>query len=179
MHRFRTTEVKAWSEIWHGLPKSGLIPARRDLLPETIPHLLPSIMVLDLADPDIIRFRLAGTAIVDRYGFNPTGRNFLDLVDDANRNQVGLVLRLAARHPFGIHSTVLSKFGHGLQIEVEALAFPFHAGDGESVQMVSVSQPVRDTAELDSRPHSLRRVEAAQFDFIDLGAGIPEGLAQA
>jgi hypothetical protein len=176
LQKFRTAEVTEWHEFWFALPKRDLLPDRRALDPTLITRLLPSIMILDLTDPPAVRFRLAGTAIVDRYGFNPKGKDFLDLVEEENREQVGQILRLAARHPFAIHSVLNSKFGNGLQVEVEALAFPFRAGERDDVQMISISQPLEADVRLDERPDSLSQVEASKFRFIDLGAGLPDVL---
>lgn len=57
----------------HGAPH-GVLPGRRHMDPLDIPDLLPRLWLLDVAWPGPrFRFRLVGTLIVDRLGYDPTG----------------------------------------------------------------------------------------------------------
>jgi hypothetical protein len=60
------------------LQKRGarLLPSRRDIDPlEMAPDLLPHLLLTDLLDRGTrVRFRLVGTNLVKRLGFDPTGR---------------------------------------------------------------------------------------------------------
>lgn len=175
---FRTSEAAEWWTYWHGLPRTGLLPNRSALDPVDIKPLLPNMMVFDLSRPEEVRFRLAGTEIAERYGFDPTGKDFLDFLDQETREQSRQMLHLAVRHPFGIHSALRSRHRSGLLADIEALSFPFMTGDDGPPQLVTVSVRIREPARLDDRPDSLNRVEATGTTFIDLGAGLPEGLQQ-
>jgi hypothetical protein len=176
MPDFKTIDVAQWWAYWRQLPRTGLLPDRVALNPGEIRHLLPNMMVFDMADPAAVRFRLAGTEIATRYGFDPTGTDFLDLLDPATRKQSRQLLHAAVRYPFAILSALRSRYGSGLTAEIEALAIPFANGEGAVPQLVTVSLRVADTSRLADDPDSLNRVEATGFTFIDLGAGLPDGL---
>lgn len=64
---------------WQGKRGGRALPARRDIDPlEMGPELLPHLVLTDLFDRGTrVRFRLVGTNVVKRLGFDPTGR-YLD-----------------------------------------------------------------------------------------------------
>ncbi len=52
-------------DYWQGKRGERDMPARADIDPSDIPDLLPNIYLIDVSyDPDVYRFRLAGTEIV-------------------------------------------------------------------------------------------------------------------
>jgi hypothetical protein len=65
-----------WLERAAGAP----MPARRDIRPADIPHLLPNICLIDIHRPPYrLRFRLAGTRVRDIYDREVTGLYFDDI----------------------------------------------------------------------------------------------------
>lgn len=179
MREFKTREIADWWNYFHSLTRRGLLPDRVALNPAEVRHLLPNMMIFDLSDPAAVRFRLVGTAITERYGFDPTGTNFIDLLDAGTREESRQVLHAAVRHPFGVFSLLRSKHGGGLTAEVEALSFPFLNGPGAVPQLVTVSVRVRGSQKLEDDPETLKGVESQGLSFIDLGAGLPEGLPES
>lgn len=177
MPEFKTTDAAEWWAFWHSLPRTGLLPDRSSLDPGAIKHLLPNMMVFDMSRPEAVQFRLAGTEIAERYGFNPTGSDFLDFLNPETREQSRQMLHLAARHPFGVHSALRSRHHNGLIAEIEALTFPFAVARGGPPQLATVSVRVPAAAQLDRSPDSLSRVEGVGTVFIDLGAGLPDALS--
>ncbi len=68
-------EQRGLFDYWLSLHKAGSLPVVRDIAPAEIAPLLPHICLLEARqDPEIIRFRLAGTALWDIYGGEMTGR---------------------------------------------------------------------------------------------------------
>ncbi len=55
------------------------MPRRRDIDPTEIPRLLPNIQISEIVDKRI-RYRLAGTAIVEAYGGEFTGKYFDEIL---------------------------------------------------------------------------------------------------
>jgi hypothetical protein len=53
------------------------MPARRDIDPTDLPRVLPYLQLIEPGPPDRFRYRLVGTAIVQTFGHDYTGR-FLD-----------------------------------------------------------------------------------------------------
>ena len=71
----------AWSS-WRG---DALMPHRRDVRLEEIKPLLPSIMVLDALSGSDVSFRLVGTKVVDRLGFDPVELRLKNAVEAGGR----------------------------------------------------------------------------------------------
>jgi hypothetical protein len=60
---------------WNRKRGDRLMPARRDIEPTEIPDLLPHVQLTELVDGRL-RFRLVGTALVEAYGEDWTGKYF-------------------------------------------------------------------------------------------------------
>ena len=65
---------------WNGLRRGRCMPSRADLDPVELPRaLLPSVFMVDVTrDPLDFRYRLLGTALVEWFGHDPTGRRVVD-----------------------------------------------------------------------------------------------------
>jgi hypothetical protein len=67
-------EQRQLFEYWLDRAAGAAMPARRDIRPADIPHLLPNISLMDiLRSPCRMRFRLAGTRVRDIYDREVTG----------------------------------------------------------------------------------------------------------
>nr|WP_298684680.1 PAS domain-containing protein [uncultured Dongia sp.] len=59
---------------WRSLSIGGAIPLRRHIDPIALRSILPHLYILDAgATPDDLRYRLAGSLIVQGFGFEPAG----------------------------------------------------------------------------------------------------------
>jgi hypothetical protein len=69
-------EQEAWKQLydyWLSKHIRGRPPGRNDLDPPVdVPRLIPNIMLIDV-EGDVLRYRLVGSAIWGRYGFDLTG----------------------------------------------------------------------------------------------------------
>lgn len=62
---------------WRDKKADRELPLRADIEPTEIPHLLPSLFLVEVIEPGPpmrLRLRLAGTAFRRFFGFDPTGR---------------------------------------------------------------------------------------------------------
>ena len=73
----RTSQIiyAYWNEARHG----RLAPRRFDIEPARIAGILAETLILEQAEDGAVRFRLAGTRIVEQLGMELRGRSFLDL----------------------------------------------------------------------------------------------------
>lgn len=67
----RLAELAAY---WRGKRRAAPMPARADIHPRDFKAHLPRIFMLNVHDDGQFSFRLAGTAIVDLFGCEPTGK---------------------------------------------------------------------------------------------------------
>src|SRR5688572_12949346 len=82
------------SSIWrHWDMKRGLrrMPLRREIEPAEIPRLLPHLQLVERIDGEGFRYRLTGSAIVQGYGFDATGKFTQEILSPARH-------RIASRH---------------------------------------------------------------------------------
>jgi hypothetical protein len=74
-------EQRQLFEYWLDRAAGAAMPARRDIRPADIPHLLPNISLIEIhSEPRRLRFRLAGTRVRDIYDREVTGL-FLEDID--------------------------------------------------------------------------------------------------
>ena len=67
-------------QYWQSLADGGKLPARADMDPLDIPDLLPHLYLVEVRhDPLDFRYRLLGTAIVERSQRDYTGQSIRDL----------------------------------------------------------------------------------------------------
>ena len=72
-------------EYWRSKCGTRAMPRRRDIDPTEIPRLLPNIQIAELVDGGKrIRYRLAGTAIVEAYGEELAGK-YIDEIFSGER----------------------------------------------------------------------------------------------
>ena len=73
-------EQRQLFEYWLERAGDAPMPARRDIRPADIPHLLPNISLIDIQrSPWRLRFRLAGTRVRDIYDREVTGLYLEDI----------------------------------------------------------------------------------------------------
>ena len=65
-------ELRDLYSYWAGKRQNGTYPSRRDIDPGDITPLLPYVLLLDVLDDGLLRFRLVGTDAAS--GVDPTGR---------------------------------------------------------------------------------------------------------
>jgi hypothetical protein len=69
-------------DYWHAKRQGDRLPARADIDPADLRHLLPRLALIDVlreGDGLAFRYRLTGTEIVNRAGRDPTGKRFDEL----------------------------------------------------------------------------------------------------
>lgn len=165
----------AWAEHWWSLPRDGVVPVRSVFDPLAIPTLIRHMLICDLSEPGVARIRLMGTGMVASFGFDPTGWNYLDLVEPERRAAAYEGFAVPAGHPCGMRVLGENRYENGKTMAVETVAFPFRRDDGAGMQLVFVGSNIDTT--LGPWPDLGRTVSFHVFEreFIDIGAGIPTG----
>ncbi len=162
-----------WAEHWSSLQRDDLVPLRSALDPVAIPQLLPHMLICDLAEPGVVRIRLMGTRIVQSFGFDPTGRDYLELVAPDRRRSAQEGFLVPAGHPCGMRVLGENRYASGRTVAVESVGFPFRRDDGAGMQMVFVGARI-DAA--DGHWPNLGPTtgfHVFEREYIDIGAGIP------
>jgi hypothetical protein len=112
----RILELDAY---WQSKRRGDALPARSDILPDEIRHLLPNLIIADIEpEPFRVRYRLSGTMIAT-YDEELAGK-YLDELDNTSPEEIAAFyafyrLVLAERRPLFCRSVVPSRqTGHEL-----------------------------------------------------------------
>lgn len=128
---------------WDEKRQGRRFPARRDIDPLDFPYVLGQMMLIDVSyDPLQFRFRLYGTELVDRMGFDMTGRTldkhplpeFRDFLERGWREVLDTG---APAHVF------FNRLVDDRQRRFESLRLPLSA-DGQKIDIIMVTAVLTD-----------------------------------
>lgn len=165
---------RRFAEYWLSLPKIDLIPRRDAFRPEQVPDLIANVIIHELVSPELLLLRLVGSAVVEEYGRELRGRNYLDFVDEARRASASRAIHLVCEHPAGMVVRVRSQTRDGRIIIRETIAFPMRGGDGAArfAYFCSSTIPIPASATLDES--GMQVLGVLQRTYLDIGAGVPD-----
>jgi len=158
-HRNSHLLVGYWSRLRRGRD----VPDQCDIDPRAIKRMLSFVFILDAAEPSHAHYRLAGTSLCDRYGFELKGTGFLAHWEAGSRASMTLLLRqsLAMKQPVAI-----SSFGttpEGALVEMEIVLAPITFGAEEPTRFIGMVQVLSDPSPLAGRPIAFQRLVASEF----------------
>ncbi len=165
--------LRPLSEFWEEARGDRLLPNARDLDPAQIANILKDVAILDVIDEMNIQYRLAGTAIAERMGEDPTGNNLIKMTAPETRAAVSKTLHLIVSHPVGAIATYENIYNSGKRAVVESLYLPLQMSAGKSDRIVSVHSREKTITYQDERPQSMVAAKILDLQWIDLGAGVP------
>jgi len=171
---FQHENARVFADYWASLPKVDLIPMRSSFDPSAVKGILSNFEIHEMVRPDYIKVRLAGTSVTDRYGFEVTGRNYLDIVHPKRREKVWRALSNIVERPCGMVVFIRSVRSSGLVMISEAVGFPFRDDEGRANQVIYQDNAPRPGEYWDSRADERRNSRALRRSYIDIGAGLPD-----
>ncbi len=172
---FKHTRNQAFYDYWLSLPREGILPHRRNFLPEAVPSLLPNMMIYELVSDDFIKIRLLGTSVEDRFGQNSTGTNYLDLVEYNRRPKASQAFWSQAKKPCGMHTFLEQELKSGRTAYLEAVGLPvLHDQDDTPLLLFQSNEIVSDHKTLGEEKGALKTVKVAKRSYFDLGAGVSD-----
>ncbi len=169
-----TALTVAFARYWLSLPTVDLIPSRRQFEPERIPGLLANLVIHELVSPDYLKLRLVGTAVVDDYGQEITGRNYLDFVDESRRAKASRAIFLVCEQPAAMLVHLRSVATNGMVLTRESIAFPMRDDSGTATLVYFCSNPAVERKTFVDARDALKVMNVLDRQYIDIGAGVPE-----
>lgn len=164
----------AFARYWLSLPSVDLIPSRRHFQPERIPGLLANLVIHELVSPEHLKLRLVGTAVVDDYGQEITGRNYLDFVDEARREKASRAIFLVCEQPAAMLVHLCSTAANGTVLTRESIAFPMRDDHGTAKLVYFCSNPAVERKTYVDARDALKVMNVLDRRYIDIGPGVPE-----
>jgi|GEM_PF-638459 len=172
--QINNTALKPLYEFWNEVRGDRLLPDASDIDPAQIAYILKDIAILDVIDEMTIRYRLAGTAIAERMGDDPTGRNLIEMTAPNMRSLVSQVMQHIVAQPVGALATYENVYQSGKRAIVESLYLPLKKTAGLSERIVSVHSQEKTITYEEEQLHSKVAAKILEITWIDIGAGIPE-----
>lgn len=148
---------------WNRLRKGRPAPDQTDIDPRAIKRMLSSVFILDAESPSRPIYRLAGTALCERFGFELRGTGFLAHWDAQSSVALVSLLRqgLKLHHPVCISSIGTSPAAG--MVELETVLAPISFNGGEVNRFLGLIQVLSDQARLDDKPIAFQRLAGSRF----------------
>ena len=149
---------------------------RRDLLPmRALAPMLANITMTEYVDSDIIIFRIAGENITDRLGFNPAGRNTLDLIAQEKRDEAIALHNIILNQPCGSYVVYESVFQSGRRAKSESITFPLYKdASRETVFFFSYHLHHEVTGVAEMGEATALGLSEIMTELVDIGFGSPD-----
>ena len=148
---------------WSRLRKGRDVPDQTDIDPRAIKRMLSHVFILDAVSPARPIYRLAGTGLCERFGFELKGTGFLAHWEGQSGVALGSLLRqaLLQRQPVCL-SSIGATADCGM-VELETILAPVSFNNGEPARFIGMTQILTDAAQLAGRPIAFQRLVASQL----------------
>jgi hypothetical protein len=159
---------------WIEARGEALVPSRPAISPRAMVKVLPWITIADVSDPDKSIVRLMGSSVTDRYGTNPTGRDWREMVPDDLKPLIADAVRAMLKAPCGVYYKFQLLQKSRLVCEAETLGLPLRKNN-EAVPALTICQttdrPRPFGVEIDNALEC--KVLPIAVRYVDIGAGVP------
>lgn len=141
---------------WNRRRGGRRMPDRRDIDPlELGPALLPHVGLMDIVDAGArVRYRLLGTAIVERFGIDPTGRFHDEVMSGSYRDYIHSLYGKLHRARAPVFSESLFRWDKEGFLRTRRIYLPLTHG-GEEVAIALIGQVFLGPATDPVRPYSV------------------------
>lgn len=170
----RSERTRRFAEYWSSLPKDGLVPRRSDFDPTAVPDLLPRMIMHEMVDRKRLHLRLVGTALVERYGMDITGRDYLEFVPGERRPIALSAMLKAIDQPAGMLVYMNIKTVAGRVCLAESLGLPLTQGPEKPTIILFHSDEIENYGHHPKSDHQLKHFAVSQRHYLDLGNGVPD-----
>ncbi len=160
-------------EVWQQWRGDKMVPERSGVDPVMLGASLAAISILHIRAPDQIIRRMSGSALVEFTGRKRDGENMVDLAPPEQREERILRHQNMVNVPCGAwlaRQTVSNTGGVGT---LEAILLPVSNDKTPDQPFIYVGQDFRRTGEWELDEVSTNIDLARDFEYIDIGAGVP------
>jgi hypothetical protein len=158
-HRNSHFAVGYWSRIRAG----RAVPDQADIDPKALKRLLPYVFLLDVRPDSTFTYRLAGTALCERFGVELRNHNFLAHWDRESRATLATLLRQSIRTRMPLCLTSIGATEDCRMIEIETVLMPITFGAREPERFLAVAHVLGDTYPLAGGAIAFERLVASNF----------------
>jgi hypothetical protein len=148
---------------WSRLRKGREVPDQTDIDPRAIKRLLSYTFILDYENPARPVYRLAGTALCERFGFELKGTSFLGHWESQSTLSLVSLLRQAMKSRQPVCLSSIAATVDGGMVELETILTPVSMNGSEPTRFFGMVQMLSDPAPLLGRAIAYERLVASQL----------------
>ena len=164
---FARTLIEHW---WSIRRPKALVPREADLDPRDLQRVLPSLSIMDIADPEASIVAVMGRDIRARYPAGVNRQDWYKLIPQQAADAAKDAVRKLVDTPCGVYYRYTIRDGRNAEEIGEALALPMLTDkSNKPTAWISVAQ-IEGEGGLINPPV---RLEKLFLDFVDIGAGAP------
>ena len=160
--------TRALFDYWNTQRGRRWAPARSDIDPAAIRHILGDTFMLASDFVDDIRFRLAGTRVCALFAREIKGEAFDSLWNETSREQVANLLTAVLSENVGAVAGVTGRIEDGAEVELELLLLPLSFDGRTRIRALGILAPLTPPYWLGEQPvieldlRTLRHIGAEQ-----------------
>lgn len=148
---------------WSRLRKGRSVPDQIDIDPRAIKRMLSQVFILDVTSLERPIYRLAGTGVCERFGFELRGSNFLSHWETQSGAALASLLRQALRLRQPICLVSIGATADNGMVEIETVLAPISFGCEEPTRFIGMMQILGDATPLAGRAIAFERLVGSQF----------------
>ena len=137
---------------WSRLRQGRDVPDQTEIDPRAIKRLLPYVFILDAENPARPIYRLAGTALCERLGFELKGTGFLTHWEAHSSVALGSLLQQALWLKQPVCLTSIGATADCGMVELETILLPIKFGESGPTRFLGMIQILSDVSLLRGRP---------------------------
>lgn len=148
---------------WNRLRRGRAVPDQTDIDPRAVKRMLSQMFILEASSVARPVYRLAGTAICERFGHELRSINFLSHWESQSGLALASLLRqsLRLRQPLCLASIGVTQDAG--MVEIETVLVPVSFGGSEPTRVIGMMQILGDVTHLYGRTLSYERLVGSQF----------------
>ncbi len=161
-------------DYWESVrePNAPLPADKFDLLALT--PWLADICLLDVLGPDNYLCRFAGTALVERLGFDMSQKNIFTFQSDTTRDLTRAAYQAVVNQPCGAISRYANHYSSGRSGVVRTFYLPLAAPQGGNPRIACMTRREEDATYATPIEQSVSGTDILDLTWIDIGFGIPD-----
>lgn len=156
-------KTRAMHEYWEGLRAGRLAPLRTDIDPRKMPCDVRHVFILEVLSTGNIRFRVAGSALVEAFGMELRGMNARSIMAPESRESFSALMNETLEDPGVGYARLVSPHNPNAMWEISLL--PLRSDFGAIDRLIGVLVPVSGGASRRNGPLQFR-IDAMQVESV-------------
>jgi hypothetical protein len=148
---------------WSRLRKGRSVPDQTDIDPRAIKRLLSYTFILDCENPARPLYRLAGTSLCERFGFELKGTSFLGHWESQSSLALSPILCQALKARLPVCLTSIAATADNGMVELETILTPMSFNGGEPRRFFGMVQMLSDSTPLLGRTIAYEKLIGSQL----------------